>query len=152
MKLKKTVEEAAESLQSAQEAMKMEVIFKDKVAKDLFTLIISNYAESIQDLMAKLSPELKYGEVDPVISVLGDTITVESVVSDKGLVLTKHGYQKYTEVPEGDKYSTVSQGKLTVYIKSFTRDGVRQADKVVGVAPSVTDAFVDMEEHNAEKS
>lgn len=127
-----------------------DVIFKDAVAKDLFMLILSTYSEGIQDLMSKLAPEMKYGEIDPKIVVRGDEIIVDSVASDKGLVLTRAGYQDYKEVAEGEKYSTIHNAKLTVFIKAHTREGVKQADKIVGIAPSVTEAFVDMDEHASE--
>lgn len=124
----------------------MKVIFRDETAKSLFTTVLTEYGAQIEDLMGKLSEPLGFGSVEPVIDLRGDEIIVESTISDKGIVLTNIGYQKYDEVAEGQKYCSIKEGRFGLFVKSGSRDGVKQADILKGYAPSINEAYIDMTE------
>lgn len=133
-------------MKQANSPEEMKILFRDNVAKSLFTTVLTEYGAQIEDLMSKMSPALGFGAIEPVIDVRGDEIVIESTVSDKGMVLTSIGYQKYSEVKEGQKYCAIKEGRFGLFVKSGERDGVKQADVLKGYAPSINEAYVDMTE------
>ena len=136
----------AKAKQKVEAPQEMRIIFKDRVAKDLMGVVLNDYGSSIEALMSQIAPALGYGAVDPVIEVRNDEVVVESTATDKGIVITGIGYQKYPDVREGQKYCAIKDGKFGLFIKSGEKDGVKQADVLKGYAPTINEAYIDMNE------
>lgn len=120
------------------------VLFKDPVSKTLFMQTMEEYSIPMEDVMSKISPALGLGATEPCITIdkEADTIKVEATVSDKGVVLSKSGYDNYLDIKAGDRYAAIQGGRICVFEKTETReDGTKNADIAIGFAPSFAEVY-----------
>lgn len=120
------------------------VLFTDKASKTLFLQTMEEYNIPLENLMKTISPAIGLGATEPSVTIdrEANTITVEATISDKGTVLSKNGYDKYSDVRPGDRYAAIQEGKLCLFEKVETKeDGSKNADIAIGYAPSITEIY-----------